>query len=158
MARTQAGRFRQMWARKGTAAEKNSRFLSNLKSRLQIPSTPKYLVVVEETYFSFPSTFFFSPLPSTYNSLILPGRCVHSSQIPFLTVPQEATHINLKSLSCLKGQDDLSVETAQKDLGRLGFNSSFVVNLPGGLWQADKQPSVFTSLSTKRLSRMILFF
>lgn len=29
------------------------------------------------------------------------------------------------------------------------FNASFVVNLPGGLWQVDKQPSVFTSLSIK---------
>lgn len=79
---------------------------------------------------------------------MLPGRCVNSSQIPFQTdfVSQETSHINFKSLSCLKGQDGLRVETAQK-FKNSGFNASFVVNLPGGLWQVNKPPSVFNSLS-----------
>ena len=49
---------------------------------------------------------------------MLPDRCVNSSQIQFQTdlVSQEASHINFKSPSCLKGQDGLRVETAQKEL------------------------------------------
>lgn len=90
---------------------------------------------------------------------MLPGRCVNSSQIPFQTdlASQEASHINLKSLSCLKGQDGLRVEVAQKELENLGFNASFVVNLPGDLWQVNKHPSVFNSLSIKWLSTMTVF-
>lgn len=90
---------------------------------------------------------------------MLPGRCVNSSQIQFQTdlVSQEASHINFKLLSCLKGQDGLRVENCTEGAGKHGCKASFVVNLPGGLWQVNKQPSVFNSLSTKSLSRMTLF-
>lgn len=49
---------------------------------------------------------------------MLPGRCSNSPKIRFQTdlVSQQASNINLKSLSCLKGQDGLRVETAQKEL------------------------------------------
>lgn len=90
---------------------------------------------------------------------MLPGRCVNSSQIQFQTdlVSQEASHINFKLLSCLKGQDGLRVENCTEGAGKHGCKASFVVNLPGGLWQVSKQPSVFNSPSTKSLSRMTLF-
>lgn len=59
-----------------------------------------------------------SSLKSTHSSLTLPGECVNSSQIQFQTdlVSQEASHINFKLLSHLKGQHGLRVETAQKEL------------------------------------------
>lgn len=42
----------------------------------------------------------------------------------------------------------VSIQPAQ-ELENQGFNASFAVNLPGGLQQVSKQPSVFNSLSTK---------
>lgn len=57
-----------------------------------------------------------------------PGRCVNCSQTPLQIdyTSQKASHTDLNSISCIKGQNGLGVQIAQ-ELENQGFNASLLL-------------------------------